>query len=341
MRLRVGILGSSFGGKVHAPAFSAHERFDLVAIASPQHAAEVAQARNIPAAYTSLDEMLAAEKLDVLSVASPPFTHFDAVTKGLERGLHILCEKPFALSVHQAEELVTRAKAAGTTCILAHEFRFLPTRMALAELIANAHLGELRHIEVVQNGGFLRQDARRAHGWWFSRELGGGIAGAWLSHAIDTATWLAGRAPLRTSGFLRTANPHREDHAGPFESTVDDGAFATLDYGDGLIARLCADGTLRVDASTLAVHGEARTAIASGTSIHDQRLFAIDDDETAELEVRPLSRASLAAIHESVPAFTAMLDAFADGIAGKPHQASTFSDGLATQRVLAAIGYGS
>ena len=338
-RLRVGILGSGFGGKVHAPAFTANERFELVALASPHSAPDIARARNIPAAFTTLGEMLDSVKLDVLSIAAPPFVHYDAVIAGLKHGLHILCEKPFTLTVAQAEELVAKAKAAGTACILAHEFRFLPSRIALHELIANKHLGALRQIEVVQNGGFLRADSRRPRGWWFTREHGGGIAGAWLSHGIDTANWLAGRAPVRINGFLRTANIEREDSGGTFTSSVDDGAFVTLDYGDGLVARLCADGTLRVEASTLAVHGETRTVVASGTSIHDQRVFAIDEDETSELELRPLARASLAAVHESVPVFTAMLDAFADAIDGKPHQAATFADGLATQRVLAGIGF--
>lgn len=341
MKHRVGILGSSFGGKVHAPAFAAHERFELTAIASPTNAATVAKERNIPQHYASLEAMLDAVQLDVLSIAAPPFAHYGAARAALERGLHVLCEKPFTMSTAEAEELVALAKSAGTACILAHEFRFLPTRLALHELLANGHLGPVRQIETTRLSGFLRRDARRPRGWWFSREQGGGVAGAWLSHAIDTANWLAGRAPLRACGYLRTANAEREDAEGRFLSTVDDGAFATIDYGDGLIARLEVDGTLRVEGYTVSVHGEKRSAVATGKTMHDQQLFTIDDEETAELHCTPTPRAALASIHESVPVFTAMLDGFADAIDGKPHLAATFADGLATQRVLAAIGYGT
>ncbi len=339
--LRVGILGASFGGAVHAPAFAAHEDFQVVAIASPNNAAEVARLRNIPAAYSSLEAMLAEAKLDVLSIAAPPFAHYQAALAALKRGLHLVCEKPFTLTVAEAEELVSTAKTTGTACIIAHEFRFLPTRIALHELITNHHLGALREIELVQQGGFLCSESQRPRGWWFSREHGGGIAGAWLSHLIDAATWLAGRPPLTSSGLMRTAVPGRYDTQGSFTSDVADGAFALLDYGDGLIARLCADGTLQVEASTVAVHGSLRTAIASGTSIHAQQLFTIDAEEHAELEVRPIARPVLASIHESVPAFTAMLDAFSAAIEGQPHHAASFEDGLVTQRVLASIGYGS
>jgi predicted dehydrogenase len=339
MALRVGILGSSFGGKVHAPAFKAHERFELVAIASPTHADDVAKERGIPQSYASLDEMLDQAQLDVLSIASPPYTHYDAVRAALARGLHVVCEKPFTLKLEQAEELVELAKKSGTACILAHEFRFLPAQIALHELIENRHLGALREIEFTMQTGILRGDTYRPRGWWFSRERGGGLAGAWLSHAIDTSNWLAGRPPVHIHGLMRTANPEREDLEGSFTSNVDDGAFVTIDYGEGLIGRLSADGTLRVEGCLLAVHGEARTALATGTTIHNQVVYTVDDDETAELELRPISRAALASVHESVPAFAAMLDAFFDAINGKPHQAATFADGLATQRVLDAIGY--
>jgi predicted dehydrogenase len=339
--LRVGILGSSFGGKVHAPAFAAHERFELIAIASPTHAEAVAKERNIPQSYASLEEMLEAARLDVLSIAAPPFAHYDAVRAALKRGLHVLCEKPFTMNAAEAEELVALAKSAGTACILAHEFRFLPTRLALHELLANGHLGPVRLIETAVQSGFLRRDVRRPRGWWFSREQGGGVAGAWLSHAVDSVNWLAGRAPLRACGYIRTANVEREDAEGKFLSTVDDGAFATVDYGESLIAQIQADGTLRVNAYTLSIHGEKRSAVATGKTPHAQQLFTIDDDETAEWNCAPIPRAALASIHESVPAFAAMLDAFADAIDGKPHLAATFADGLATQRVLAAIGYGT
>ena len=57
---------------------------------------------------------------------------------------------------------------------------------------------------------------------------------------------------MHVSGFLRTANPEREDAHGAFTSNVDDGAFAHLNYGDGLVARLVADGTLRVERRTMA-----------------------------------------------------------------------------------------
>lgn len=337
--LRVGVVGSSFGGSVHVPAFRAQGDFEVVAIASPTRASDVARERKIPQAFATLREMLDAVDLDVVAVASPPFDHRDAVLLALERGKHVLCEKPFALNVAQAEELLAASERAGTVCALAHEFRYTPSRFAIKELIDNGHLGALREIEATVLMTFLRADVERAPSWWFEAKRGGGIAGAILSHVIDQANWLAGRAPRHAAGFGRTANPHRRYKGETFASDVPDGAFALLDYGDGLVARLAVDGTHPVDSTTLAAHGEQRVAAVSGPNVLEVTMFVVDDEETSELSLRPQKHANLAAVHPNLPPFVALLDEFAAAIAGRPALLPTFADGLATQRVLEAVGY--
>ena len=165
------------------------------------------------------------------------------------------------------------------------------------------------------------------------RTAGGSKSGA-------AADWLAGRAPLRATGYLRTANPERHFGDETFSVDVDDGAFALLDFGDGLIGRIAADATHAVDSSLLAVHGETLTAVASGENIVESRLYTVDAEETAELELAPDKHANLAAVQGNLPAFVSLLDEFAAAIDGKPADYPSFADGLATQRVLAAIGYG-
>lgn len=338
-KIRVGIVGAGFGGTVHAPGFAIHPAFDVVAIASPNSAGAIAKERNIPHHFPTLAAMLEGVELDAVSIASPPFDHHAAVMLALERGKHVLCEKPFALNLAQAQEMVAASNNAGTACGVVHEYRFLPDRQAMKELIANRHLGALREIEVTYFAGILRPDGQRARSWWFERERGGGVAGAIFSHLIDSANWLAGRAPLRAHGFLRTANAQRTDSAGTFTSTVDDGAFALLDYGDGLVGRLTADATLRVESFTLAVHGEDRTAVASGKTMQETTLFTADDDETAELQCSELPHKVLAAANRNLPAFVALLDQFAAAIATGTSALPSFEEALDTQRVLETIGY--
>jgi predicted dehydrogenase len=337
---RIGISGTGFGVKAHLPALLAHPRFEVVALASPATAQAIAAERNIPHAFTSAQAMIEGCELDAITIASPPFTHRDAVLAALDAALNVMCEKPFALNVEEAEEMVAASRDAGTACGIAHEFRFVPQRQALRELIANGHLKPLREIEITHLATFLREDCtERQRGWWFEREKGGGMANAVFCHLIDSANWAVGRPPHKTIGFLRTANKTRRDNVGEFTSTVDDGCFALLDYGDGLVGRLTTDATEIVESFTFAVHAENRTAVASGPGAMDNTLYTIDADETSELQCKPSPYAKYASILPNVPYLMELYDEFVKQIETGESALPTFQDGLETQRVLAAIGY--
>src|ERR1043165_1790051 len=98
-KLRVAVAGTSFGGNVQIPVFQSHARTELVAISSGrlERAASVARDRGIPAFYTDFEEMLDKEKPDLVSIVTPPNFHFPMTMAALSRGIHVLCEKPFAL----------------------------------------------------------------------------------------------------------------------------------------------------------------------------------------------------------------------------------------------------
>ena len=340
--LRVGIVGSGFGGSVHAPAYTLHPRFEVVAIASPSSAERVARERKIPHAFGSVEEMLAGVELDVVSVASPPFDHHRSVLAALAAGKHVLCEKPFALTVAEAEEMLAASERAGTAAALAFEFRYVPAIVAIKELIDNGHLGALREIEVVRlSRELLERNTNRGPSWWFSRAKGGGLANAVMPHFFDLANHLAGRPARETIGMLRTANPRRTGPNGEtFESDVADGAFALLDHGAGLVARVSNDSTTVVESTTVAVHGERRSAIANGSFFGDLRVYTIAEDEQDELEIAASPYDKHAAVHGNVPFFLALLDAFAQRIDLGTPGVPTFADGLVVQRSLDAIGYG-
>ncbi len=338
--LRVGIVGSGFGGTVHAPAYTLHPRFEVVALASPSSADRVAKERRIPNVFRSVEEMLAGVELDIVSVASPPFDHYRSVMAALAAGKHVMCEKPFALNLAQAEEMTAACERAGVVGALAFEFRYVPHIRALKELIDNQHVGAMREIEVARlSSELLERNTQRRRGWWFEREKGGGIANSVMPHFFDLANHLVGRSPRTTLGLTRTANPRRTDEHGRFESTVADGVFSYVDYGDGLVARVSFDATTVVNSTTIAVHGEVRSGIASGPWLNDLTLYALSEDEQDELEVAESPHAKHAIVHGNLPYFLDLLDAFAERIDLGTPGVPTFADGLLTQRSLEAIGY--
>ena len=344
MTYRVGIVGSGFGGAVHAPAYTLHEQFDVLAIASPNRAEAVAAERTIPHAFPSLEAMLDAigDRLDVISVASPPAEHHADVMRALAANKHVLCEKPFATRLADAEAMLAAARQAGVAHALAFEFRYGSAIQALKELIVNGHLPALREIEVTRFGSELRAErARPRSSWWYDAAAGGGITNAFMPHLADAALFLAGGPPRSAHGFMRTANRERSDPDGStYPVTASDGCFAVVDAGAGLALRITLDGTLTIDHSTIALHGETRSAIASGPHLLDMTLFVMEPgSETDEFELAEPKHAKYRSVHPNLPYFLALLDDFAERIATGGGNAPSFADGVAAQRILSACGY--
>lgn len=336
---RIGIVGAGFGVRAHLPALRNHPHFEVVAIASPKSASEVARREKIPHAFASCAQMIADVDLDAVTVASPPFAHREDVMAVLHARKHLICEKPFALRIADAKAMLAAEREAGTACGVSHEFRFVPAAIALKELIVNGHLDPLRNMEITLLRSTLRSLERRPRGWWFERERGGGFTGAIMSHLIDHANWLAAGPVQRSVGFHRQANPQRVDESGTFTSEVDDAGFALVEYAGGLVARLTADATTAVESYTCAVHGEKRTAVASGPGILDLALFAVDGECTDELRVKPSPYASFARIGPDVPPLMELYDEFVKKIEGETSALPTFEDAARTQEILASIGY--
>jgi predicted dehydrogenase len=343
MIYRVGIVGSGFGGRVHAPGFTLHPQFEPVAIASPNNAQKVATERKIPHAFASLDAMLdkMGSDIDVISIASPPFEHHRAVMTAIAAGKHVLCEKPIGIRLAEAEEMTAAAERAGVANAITFEYRYGSALQALKELIVNGHMPQLRLIESTRFGTEMRlENARPPSSWWYDKTKGGGLANAFMPHVIDLALWLGGRPAQSSCGFLRTANPLRNAPDGStYPSDVSDGCYALSNLGGGLVARMTVDGTMSLDQSTIAVHCEGRTAVASGDALTDLTLFIVEGEESSEYELKPMKYAKYANVFYSIPHFMALLDDFAERIATGTGNCPTFADGLAAQRILKAIGY--
>ena len=136
-RLRVAILGTSFGRLVQAPAFQRHPGFELVAIAGRdrEKTSRIAGELGVAAAYDDWRELLRRESPDVVSIVTPVFLHHPMMVAAAEAGAHVLCEKPTALHRFQAAAMRDAAALAGRVAGINHEFRFLPARRLATELV--------------------------------------------------------------------------------------------------------------------------------------------------------------------------------------------------------------
>ncbi len=287
--LRVGIVGAGFGAVAHLPALTHHPDFDVVALASPTNAARIAREQAHRNAYDSVTAMLAGCDLDAVTVASPPFSHVPTSLAALAAGKARDVRKTLRPQ-RRGRAGNARGLARGRNGLRRRPRVPLRTRKRKPSRNSSTTIISIRcaNIEITLLRSMLRRTERRPRSWWFERERGGGLAGAVLSHLVDHADWLAARPAQRD----RRISAHGQSasattNGGPFISTVDDGAFALIDYGDGLVARITVDGTTAVESYTCAVHGEERTAVASGPTIIDLTLYTIDQTTTDELTCKP------------------------------------------------------
>ncbi len=134
--LRVGLVGAGGIGKIHLARYPKVSRASLIAVCDPVEGAAQAAAEGIgAAAYSSLEAMLQAEKLDAVDICTPTSVHAEAAHRAIDAGLHVLCEKPLAQDPQTARSIVDAAAARGVLLMNAFCHRFHPPIMQVKSLI--------------------------------------------------------------------------------------------------------------------------------------------------------------------------------------------------------------
>ena len=105
-------------------------------------AREIAETFGIPAVFTEVSAMLDAARPDLLDIVTPPETHLDCVRAGADRGIAMICQKPFCRTLAEAEQAVAIAEGAGTTLVVHENFRFQPWYAETRRLLDAGALGE-------------------------------------------------------------------------------------------------------------------------------------------------------------------------------------------------------
>ncbi len=206
MTLKVGIIGTGFGARVHAPVLQAHPKFEVAAIAGVHrnNGSKVAAELSIPRGYDDWREMLSKEELDVVVVASNPAHHMEMTLEALSTGRHVLCEKPPALSLSQARAMLDAAQQSGKVAAMNFEWRFLPERQKIKELLQAGAIGDVLHVHWRESWAFWPEIRDRENTWLWQSASGGGFLGAIGSHVIDSLNfWF---------GSLKWVQGHTEAH---------------------------------------------------------------------------------------------------------------------------------
>jgi predicted dehydrogenase len=198
--LRVAVIGAGWGGELHQRAYAESPDAEVVAICSRTRstAEELAAKAGVPGVYTSFDDMASAEELDVISVATPPSSHRQYTIAAAERGYHVLCDKPVALTAADAGAMVQAAEANGVrhaTGFLSHQ---LASLRKLQSLIAEGAIGEVWevHSRCPLAAPILPMN------WMYDADAGGGSLAQHGQHMIEIVRWTLGKEFTAVCGEL-------------------------------------------------------------------------------------------------------------------------------------------
>jgi len=341
--LRVGVIGTSFGARIHVPALreAGFEVAALVGVDKAKTARRVGRL-GIPHACTSLTEALELG-LDAVSIATPPATHAPLAAEAIDAGCHVLCEKPFTLNAAEADGLVRGSDAAGVVAMVGHEFRWSLAQSSIEWALGHGMIGTPRMAVSASFISMLRTFPMPD--WWSDPSLGGGWLNASGSHRIDALRQWFGEVEAVSAGLPSI----REATSGVPGSGVDDSFNLRCAMRNGMDVALVQSGAAAGPGATMTrVMGTTGTMWAEGDTV------CLADDaspggrvlhpppELALPNVDALAIGPLAEMTRSeLPPYIRLAQAFREAIAGEPHTAgpcpATFHDGLAGMRVLDAV----
>ena len=247
-KVRVGVIGGGYG-RNHILAYQVCDDVEVAAFCQRTRAAaeKIAGEFHIPNVCTDYRDLLQMKELDAVSIATPPHLHAAIALEAFSRGLHVLCEKPLALTRSEAETMLTEAEAAKRVHMTAFNFRFIPALRRMKELLEEGYLGErIFHLDAS-----WMSESRIASGaplgWRHSKETAGmGVLGDTGVHLIDLVRWLAGDFS-RVCGQATIFNKERRlpDGSGSAAVTVEDSCMFIAEIAGGVQAALHPSGVAR------------------------------------------------------------------------------------------------
>lgn len=201
--LKVGLVGVGGISGAHIPAWQSMEDVELVALCDvrPEQMTRYPELRQ----YTDMDDMLAKEQLDILDICLPTYLHADAAVKAMERGIHVLSEKPVSLKAEDVHRLYETAKRNNVRFMVAQVLRFWPEYIYLKEIYDSGRYGKLL------SGRMARLGHMPGWSWdnWMKDESRSGLVPFDLHiHDLDFMVYTFGK-PKQVSSF-RARRPDQD-----------------------------------------------------------------------------------------------------------------------------------
>ena len=358
-KLNVAMIGYDFMGRAHSNAWRQVARFmpdlpyepvmKVVAGRTEAKVKEAAERLGWEEYATRWEEVIARKDIDIIDICTPGDSHLPIAIAAAEAGKHILCEKPLANTLADAEKMWNAATTAGVIHMVCHNYRRCPAVALAKQLIDAGTIGTMYHYR----GTYLQDwivDPAFPRVWRLVKSrAGSGSLGDILSHTMDLSRYLVGE-PVEVNGLLKTfitERPLPDDPAKKGPVDVDDAALSLVRYDNGALGYL--EGTRfatgRKNYNRFEINGAKGSIVWDLEQLNELQLYV---EEGPNSGFRTISVTD--AKHPYVGAwwppghiigyehsFTHTVYDFLRAIAEQKLPSPSFEDGYKNQRVLDAI----
>jgi predicted dehydrogenase len=224
-KVKFAIVGCGHIGKRHAEMAARHEEAELVALCDIADKSSLAIERFEVPFFASIDELLASDiEIDVLNVCTPNGVHSEQAEKALDKGIHIVVEKPIGLSKAKCENVIFKALRNHKHVFAVMQNRYSPPSEWLKYIVENKIIGD---VFTVQVNCYWNRDDRyyKKGGWKGTSDLDGGTLFTQFSHFIDVMYWLFGDVKNIQGKFADFTHKDSTD--------FEDSGLVSFDFVDG------------------------------------------------------------------------------------------------------------
>jgi predicted dehydrogenase len=195
-KVKVGIIGSQFEADIHAASFqSMPEEAEVVAVASPTpgHASELAGKYGIPRAFLDYREMLAEPDIEMVTITAPNQLHAGMTADIARAGKHVVCEKPLAMTLEEAEGMIETCRKEGVLLMYGEELFFTPKYVKAREMAAQGAFGKVHLVKQSE-----KHFGPHSPWFWDVERSGGGVLMDMGCHGIAFCYWFLGRPRIES-----------------------------------------------------------------------------------------------------------------------------------------------
>ena len=248
-----GLIGASTIAKEHmVNAINAQVGHHVQAVfsTSQERAEQFASAAGINKAYDSLEALLADPLVHIVYISTTNELHYSQVLAAAAAGKHVLCEKPLALNIKDAQEMVKACEKAGVVMATNHHLRNAATHQAMRDLIASGAIGQPLFARVF-HAVYLPPHLQ---GWRLDQpQAGGGVILDITVHDMDTLRFTLNSEPIEVVGMSQSASMAQQG--------LEDGVMAVVRFANGTLAQLHDAFTVKNAGTGIEYHGDKGSLI--------------------------------------------------------------------------------